>query len=113
MNTIKDIERDIHIYSRKGNFAINSKNANRLRKKLRKLGYDMYPAIFKVYTNFYAYPEAYRSYIYLKEDDKYKRVYLRHKISEYLKAKTNNIHITTNPFDGSTCLEIQKAKKEV
>ena len=49
-----------------------SKMALRIRDRIsQEFRIELFPAIFPIYTNFAAYPEAYRFYMYSHDDVKY------------------------------------------
>jgi len=60
-----DIERDLGLYYRFHNRRCITRTALRLMHKLEKTkNIKIFPAIFKCFTNFCAYPEACRFYVY-------------------------------------------------
>ena len=72
-----DIERDLDFYYHYRNRRCITRNALRLMHKLEKMNIEIFPAIFKCFTNFCAYPEAYRFYVYeyVKSQNRVVRLY--------------------------------------
>ena len=73
-----DIERDLAFYYYSShNRRCITRNALRLMHKLEKMNIEIFPAIFKCFTNFCAYPEAYRFYVYeyVKSQNRVVRLY--------------------------------------
>jgi len=72
-----DIERDLDFYYHYRNRRCITRTALRLMHKLEKMNIEIFPAIFKCFTNFCAYPEAYRFYVYeyVKSQNRVVRLY--------------------------------------
>jgi len=82
-----DIERDLELYYRFHNRRCITRTALRLMHKLEKMNIEIFPAIFKCFTNFCAYPEAYRFYVYeyVKSQNRVVRLYFNVPVKECLK----------------------------
>ena len=83
-----DIEKDLAFYYYSShNRRCITRTALRLMHKLEKMNIEIFPAIFKCFTNFCAYPEAYRFYVYeyVKSQNRVVRLYFNVPVKECLK----------------------------
>ena len=83
-----DIERDLDFYYHYRNRRCITRTALRLMHKLEKTkNIKIFPAIFKCFTNFCAYPEAYRFYVYeyVKSQNRIRCLYSTESVEECLK----------------------------
>jgi len=82
-----DIERDLELYYKYHNRRCITRTALRLVHKLEKMNIEIFPAIFKCFTNFCAYPEAYRFFVYeyLNSQNRVVRLYFNVPVKECLK----------------------------
>ena len=93
-----DLERDLELYYKYHNRRCISRNALKLMHKLEKeADIEIFPAIFRCFTNFYAYPEAYRFYVYVKSHNRIVRKYFHRPLKEVIQMEKVKI-----------CLEIRK-----
>ena len=83
-----DIERDLELYYKYYNRRCITRTALRLMHKLEKMNIEIFPAIFKCFTNFCAYPEAYRFYVYeyIKHQNRVVRLYFNVPVKEFFKT---------------------------
>ena len=83
----QDVKREVSRFH-KPRSIVNTRNALALQRRVRRdTGLIMYPAVFRLYTNFKAYPEAYRAYVYVREsgtENNFYLVYLPNPLKDYL-----------------------------
>lgn len=87
-----DIERDLNFYYHYRNRKCITRTALRLMRKLEKRNMKIFPAIFKCFTNFHAYPEAHRFYVYeyIESQNRVVRLYFNEPVESFLKKKLSN-----------------------
>ncbi len=87
-----DIERDLNFYYHYRNRRCITRTALRLMRKLEKRNMKIFPAIFKCFTNFHAYPEAHRFYVYeyIESQNRVVRLYFNEPVESFLKKKLSN-----------------------
>ena len=87
-----DVERDLDFYYHYRNRRCITRTALRLMRKLEKRNIKIFPAIFKCFTNFHAYPEAHRFYVYeyIESQNRVVRLYFNEPVESFLKKKLSN-----------------------
>ena len=87
-----DVEKDLNLYYQYHNRKCITRTALRLMRKLEKRNVKIFPAVFKCFTNFHAYPEAHRFYVYeyIESQNRVVRLYFNEPIESFLKKKLSN-----------------------
>lgn len=85
-----DVEKDLNLYYQYHNRKCITRTALKLMHKLERKNVKIFPAVFKCFTNFCAYPEAYRFYVYeyVKPQNRLVRLYFTESVRDFLKEKS-------------------------